>query len=89
MNRSFRNFILTSVKPDEALALEKEVNKGGTWSIIRLPIIITLLALGVFIFYTQKEVYNNLIAFVAALGAALPMILRVTTAFQKSKKPAE
>lgn len=85
MNRSFRNFILTTVNPEEALALEHEVNKGGTWKVIRVPLLLTLLALGLFIFYTQEKIYHNITAFIGSIAVALPMIFKVVSSFQSHR----
>lgn len=85
-NRSFRNFILTTVNPEEALALEASVKKTSTWNVIRVPLLLTLLALGLFIFYTQRQIFNNALAVMATMAAALPMVLKLLSSFQPQNK---
>lgn len=85
-NRSFRNFILSTVNPEEALALEASVKKSSTWGVIRVPLLLTLLALGLFIFYTQRQVFNNALAVMATMAAALPMVLKLLSSFQTQNK---
>ncbi|WP_417602540.1 cache domain-containing protein [Owenweeksia hongkongensis] len=85
-NRSFRNFILNTVNPEEALALEASVKKSSTWGVIRVPLLLTLLALGLFIFYTQRQVFNNALAVMATMAAALPMVLKLLNSFQAQNK---
>jgi hypothetical protein len=89
LNRSFRNFILTTVNPDEALALEVAIKQTGAWSVIRIPLIVTLLALGVFIFYTQRDLLNNALALIATLAAALPMVLKVIGSLKGAEKSTD
>lgn len=85
-NRSFRNFILSTVNPEEALSLEAAVKKSSTWGVIRVPLLLTLLALGLFIFYTQRQVFNNALAVMATMAAALPMVLKLLSSFQPQEK---
>ena len=86
MNESFRNFVLTAIKPEEALQMEKEVREIGIWNKFRNPLIIVLLAVTAFIFITQKEGFNNIISYLTAFLAIIPILIKVGAIF--SAKPS-
>jgi hypothetical protein len=74
-NKSFRNFILTVVDPDEALLLEKQVNTSGTWEIVRMVLIIFFVFLGVFLFYTEHSIFSRIVGVTTALTSLLPTVV--------------
>ena len=77
MNKSFRNFVLTVVKPEDALKMEIEIESQDSWRRLRTPISIVLFGLGAFIFYTQRDVLNETLAFVTGIAALIPTLGRV------------
>ncbi len=73
MNRSFRNFVLTYVNPEEVRAMRKDTLAHGTWSSVKGPILF-ILAIGLlFLLYTQRGLANEIMAFLGALIAAIPV----------------
>ncbi len=84
LNRSFRNFILSTVNPGEALSLEMQVNKSGTWKIIRVPLLMTIMGLAIFLFYTQQSLFKNMMAVIAAIAGAIPLIIKILGSFKHS-----
>jgi len=86
MNRSFRNFVLTYVNPDEVRAMRKETLTHGTWSSVKGPILF-ILAIGLlFLLYTQRGLANEIMAFLGALIAAIPVFLRALGSFDAPSK---
>jgi hypothetical protein len=81
MNRSFRNFILTSIEQEEVLNLERATMDQGAWSEFRTPLILVLVALVSFLFLTQKEAFNQIIAIITTLTASVPLIFRLFSLF--------
>jgi len=77
MNKSFRNFVLTVVKPEDALRMEIEIESQDNWRRLRTPISIVLFGLGAFIFYTQRDVLNETLAFVTGAAALIPTLSRI------------
>lgn len=80
MNKSFRNFVLTVVKPVDALRMELEIESQDLWRRLRTPISIILFALGGFVFYTQRDILNETLAFVTGVAALIPTLSRVLEA---------
>jgi len=71
-NKSFRNFVLTVIKPQDALQFEARLHRAGTWNWARIPISIILLAIAAFLLFTQQDIINQSVAFVGAIAAILP-----------------
>jgi hypothetical protein len=74
-NKSFRNFILTVVDPDDAMMLKSEINTGGTWDAIRTIMIIFVVAAGIFLFITENWFYNKLLIIGAAVATFAPLVV--------------
>ncbi len=77
MNESFRNFVLSEVSADDALELERKVKETGSWNYFRTPVVIILITIALFIFITQEETYNNIIAFITTFAAGIPILFRL------------
>ncbi|MDQ3109591.1 MAG: cache domain-containing protein [Bacteroidota bacterium] len=77
MNESFRNFVLSEVSADDALELERKVKETGSWNYFRTPVVIILITIALFIFITQEETFNSIIAFITTFAVAIPIIFRL------------
>jgi hypothetical protein len=91
MNESFRNFVLTEVSAADALALERKVKETGTWNYFKTPVILILITLALFIFITQQETFNTIIAFVTTFAAGIPIVFRLLgmlTSMKAAKVPS-
>ena len=84
MNASFRDFVRHEVDPAWALRYEKMTAQGSQWGLFKTPLVLILIAGALFIFFTQKQTWGNIVAVLAAvstivgilprLGALLPAI---------------
>jgi len=81
MNESFRNFILTTIKESESLAMEKELRRSGTWSLYSSVFLLLLLSLMVFIAFSQQEILSQFVALLVGLTTAVPYLLRFSGFF--------
>lgn len=84
MNESFRNFILTNIKPTEALAMEKELRNKGHWSMYSTIILLLIISLMFFVLFAQKSAVNQFIALLAGIAAAIPYLFRIGSALVPS-----
>ncbi len=75
-NSSFNNFVLTNIDREESLQIEHESKKSGNWSNLQLPIIMIIFALFAFLFITQQDVFNDIIAWLGTAMISLPLLLR-------------
>lgn len=76
MNRSFRNFVLTYVDPEELLAMRKQTMSHGTWHSVKGPILFVFAIAILFLLYTQRGLADEIMALLGALVAAIPVFLR-------------
>lgn len=81
MNESFRNFILSTIKETESLAMEKELRRSGNWSLYSSIFLILLVSLIVFVSLSQKEIISQFVALLAGLATAIPYLLRFSGFF--------
>ena len=84
-NRGFRNFILTAIGNSEAMKIKRLMKEQGNWSKLKNPLLIVIVAILLFLLASQEEVYSKLITYVATLGAAIPMVLKLFSLFDKTE----
>lgn len=85
MNRSFNNFILSIVKEDEEIKMEKEMRKRGSWNTLHLILVITIVSIVIFLGIAEQELFNNVQSIVAATAALLPLLGRFGGIFTSDK----
>ena len=81
-NKGFRNFILTSIGTSELNRIKEQVKDNGNWSSLKVPLIIALLAIAVFLIASEQEAYSKIITYVTAIGARVPALFKVFSLFQ-------
>ncbi len=75
MNESFKQFVLGAEPSSVVRKWEQEQEKK--WGNVRTPLIIVLLAIAIFIFATQPELFNESIVWITGLAAVVPAVLRL------------
>jgi hypothetical protein len=75
MNETFRRFILTRECTDQVAALEM-ADGPSTWDRLRIPLAAAVVAAGVFLFATQKELYNAILGMTTAAAVSVPTLIR-------------
>jgi hypothetical protein len=66
-NKSFCNFVLTSIGNIEATKIQNQITDSGHWNRLRVPLMIIIIAILGFLLTTQAETYNKIIAYLGAL----------------------
>ena len=79
MNESFRNFILTIINPDDEFKMQMEINRVGTWSKFRTPILLIIIGAAFFIAFAQEAVFNKILAGLTSVLALVPLVLKLNT----------
>lgn len=90
MNESFTNFVLSIIKKEEALKMEKEVRDKGTWSTISSVLGLAVLGILIFLFLGNPDFFqdfNALISVVIAIAGIIPRLGGLLS-FGKSSTPA-
>jgi len=75
MNETFRHFILTRECAKHVEALES-ADGPSAWDRLRIPLGVTVVGVGLFLFATQKELYNAIFGLVTAAAASVPALIK-------------
>ena len=86
MNRTFKNFMLSPDIQRQVVALEGSA-EASTWDRMRVPFALSVMIAAVFLFTTQREMFNQTVAAVTALAGLVPTVLR-TVALIAQRDPA-
>jgi TctA family transporter len=74
MTLSFQEFILQQKDDPELNTFLSKAKKENTWNKIQTPLLILILAAGIFIFATQEEVYKKITGLLATITSLLPLL---------------
>lgn len=83
-NYGFRNFILTAIGNSEVMEISKQINDNGNWSKFKIPFLIVIIAILVFLFASQQEAYSTIIKYLTAITVGVPAILKLLSYFNNS-----
>jgi hypothetical protein len=91
MNESFAEFVLTKVNSEEALEMELESRKKGSWNTALAVILLLIISLVIFLSIGQQSFLNDLNAFLTAIAALIGLLIRFSgfLSFGGSKSVAE
>jgi hypothetical protein len=81
-NRTFGAFVREAV-PASTVREWEHSGAPSTWSQIRVPLMLIWIAMGVFLFWTQRSLLGEATAFLGTAGVGLAAILRMLTLFEK------
>lgn len=81
-NKSFSDFIENQVSSDQLLKWER-AGIPSTWELIRGPIVIGLIIIALFLFWSQREFLGNTVAFLGTVGVGLGAILNLLSKLER------
>jgi hypothetical protein len=81
MNESFRRFVKLE-KGKRMLALY-QTQPSSRWRMLKLPFLIALTATVMFLFITQRDMYNLSLAVITATATIIPAFFKVLSLFQE------
>jgi hypothetical protein len=88
-NKGFRNFILTAIGNTELNRIKDQVKDNGNWGSLKTPLIISIIAILLFLITSEQETYTRIITYVTALGAGVPAVLKIFSLFQNNTQKAQ
>lgn len=83
MNRSFRNFILCTTGPGEIARLENRVRESGAWNKLKMPLILVVCSLLLFI---VKSDNSRLFGYFSAFTALVPVVVGLFGYLSQARK---
>lgn len=81
VNETFRRFLLSRIPAAEVAEMEEK--SISAWDAVRLPFLITLMAVSAFFFLTQRELFTTTVAVITALAGGIPSLVRVVGMFER------
>ncbi|MFT3704964.1 MAG: hypothetical protein QM802_21540 [Agriterribacter sp.] len=76
-NRSFRNFIVTSIGQNEAEKINRQISTGSNWNKLQGPLLIAILAILAFLLISQEGTYSRLVAIISGLATGIPALVKI------------
>ena len=83
-HKSFCRFIQTANLPGEVAQWEEEV-RNSTWSALKLGFTTAALAGGAWLLYTQQEIFQVGLGYVAAIGTASGTVITLVRNVSRAK----
>jgi hypothetical protein len=80
-NKSFANFVLTIVDKERSFDYDSESKRFGSWSNLKLPLLMIIGAILLFIFLTQQKLFNELFGWFTAALALIPVLTKILSTF--------
>lgn len=81
MNESFARFVRDNA-PESVIVEWERAGYASTWELIRLPFVVGWIVVALFLFWTQRDLLGNTIAFLSTAGVGLAAIVRLFALFQ-------
>jgi hypothetical protein len=84
-SRSFRAFILNEMQDEKAQELQQQWKSESTWRSLRMPFLFVLMLLASFVFFTQHDAWQRIIALITGFGSIFPLLLNIFSTAGKAK----
>jgi hypothetical protein len=82
MNESFRHFVKSTEQVAFVAEHEQKAKQGSLWHTLKVPLLVVLVAITIFLFSTQRDLYTSSLAIVTAVTTIIPAFFKVLTLFQ-------
>jgi len=76
MNPNFRYYVLTRLDAPEILETRKKRQAGGRWQMVRFPLLVIILLIGIFLFVTQEEVSNKAGVILTSVTSVVSLLIK-------------
>ena len=87
MDESFRRFVI-SVSREHDVEAWRQQEGGSAWQLLKAPLLLILVSVALFLFITQKDVYDSSISFMTAATAGIAALFRLLGMFHGKDKVA-
>ena len=88
MNRSFTRFVISAL-PSHIMDKWEREGIRMPWNSLRFVPLTAAAGLGLFLYVTQQSLFESVAAYVAALAAAVPALIRFVGMFQRGSAEAQ
>lgn len=85
MNESLRVFVLAKSRTDKDVEIaEGQARKASSWQYLKVVLSAIVIVIMVFLFATQRDLYNSTLILLTSIAAGVPAIFNFFSLFQKS-----
>lgn len=86
-DESFRRFVI-SVSREHDIEAWRHQEGGSAWEMLKTPLLVILVSLALFLFVTQKDIYESAISVVSAVTGGIALLFRLLGMFSGRDKGA-
>jgi hypothetical protein len=83
MDESFRRFVLSASRDEDVEGWQRQEG-GSAWQVMKAPLLLIVITVALFLFVTQKEIYDSTVSFISAITLGIGALFRLLGMFQKS-----
>ena len=83
MNGTFRSFVTSAAHGKLMAECEDQARVSSGWEALKLPLVLILSSIVLFMFVTQRDLYNSALAIITAVTAGVPTIFRLLAPGQR------
>jgi hypothetical protein len=73
---SFRSYILTQEHSKEMISLQQSFKQEAVWQSLRIPLLIVLLGVAFFVFFTQEQAFQKIAALIAGISSVFSLLIK-------------
>jgi hypothetical protein len=70
---------------EEMLELKEKINQYNTWGSFKTPLLVILISLACFVFLTQEQTWQRVIAFITVFGSSFPLLINLFSSTSSKK----
>ena len=78
-NRSFRNFIMSSIGESSVKEIIDLSAKSNGWSRLHAPLLLLVVAIFIFLAVSQESIFSNLMGVISVVLTGIPLLLKFLT----------
>ena len=82
INDSFRQFVKSTEQIVSVCEYEEKVKRDSPWNTLKVPLLVILVGITIFLFVTQRDLYTSSLAVLTAVTTIIPAIFKVLSIFQ-------
>lgn len=80
-NATFRQFVRSAEQVSFVVEQDKQARQGSLWQTLKVPILVTMLGITVFLFVTQQDLYSRSLALMTGITTLIPALFKVLAMF--------
>lgn len=80
-NESFRQFVTSTEQVSDVAQHDEKAREGSWWQMLKAPILVTMMAIAGFLFWTQQDFFTSSLALVTGVTTIISALFKVMSMF--------